>query len=65
MKNNFTSFEDWYSLSLLSLGEVYEEKKEWNNALENYKIIFEIRPNDDFGKTAQTRIKRVEKFINK
>ena len=65
VKNNFTSFEDWYSLSLLSLGEVYEEKKEWNNALENYKIIFEIRPNDDFGKTAQTRIKRVEKFINK
>lgn len=65
VKENYTSFEDWYSLSLLALGEIYENRKEWNLALENYKIINEIRTNDDFGKSAQTRIKRVEKFLKK
>lgn len=65
VKENYTSYEDWYSLSLLSLGEIYEELKDWNNAMENYKILQEIRLDDDFGKTAKSRIKRIEKFINK
>lgn len=65
VKEKYSNFEDWYSLSVLSLGEIYEQNEDWVNASENYRILVEIRSDDDFGKTAASRLKRIEKFIKK
>lgn len=65
VKEKYSNYEDWYSLSVLSLGEIYEQMEDWINASENYRILAEIRSDDDFGKTATSRLKRIEKFIKK
>lgn len=65
VKDKFASYEDWYSLSILALGEIYEQLEDWKNASENYRILAEIRTDDDFGKTAISRLKRIDKFLKK
>lgn len=60
VKNKFAGIEDWYSLSLLNLGEAHERLDEYDKAAETYSVLLELRPEDDFGKTAKTRLKRIE-----
>lgn len=60
VKEKFTGVEDWYSLSLLGLGEAYEALDEFDKARAIYEQLEEWRPEDDFGKTAKRRLKRVE-----
>ena len=60
LKDKFAGYEDWYSLGMLSLGEIYEKGKKLDEAREIYLTIIEIRPDDEFGKTAKTRIKRIK-----
>lgn len=60
VKDNFEGFEDWYSLSLLNLGEAYEKIGNNDSAREIYNTLEIIRPNDDFGKTAKSRLKRMK-----
>ncbi|MFA7626678.1 MAG: tetratricopeptide repeat protein, partial [Candidatus Kapaibacterium sp.] len=55
----YEGFEDWYSLSLLSLGEAYENLEQVDRAKEIYSALEALRPNDDFGNTAKSRIKRI------
>ena len=45
---------------MLSLGEIYEKGEKLDEAREIYLTIIEIRPDDEFGKTAKTRIKRIK-----
>lgn len=59
VKEKFSGMEDWFSLSLLSLGEIYEGKSMKDKALEIYNAILSLRPDDDFGKTAKQRLKRM------
>ncbi|GAB5466510.1 MAG: hypothetical protein Kapaf2KO_19460 [Candidatus Kapaibacteriales bacterium] len=61
-KNEFASYEDWFSLALLNQGEAYEKKEMYNEALQDYRSLKELRPEDDFGATAKTRIARIEKL---
>lgn len=61
VKDNFEGFEDWYSLSLLNLGEAYEKVGNNDSAREIYNTLEIIRPNDDFGKTAKSRLKRMKR----
>ena len=59
VKEKLSGMEDWFSLSLLSLGEIYEGKSMKDKALEIYNAILSLRPDDDFGKTAKQRLKRM------
>jgi len=65
IKNNYSGYEDWFSLSLVNLGEIYEQRKEYLKAKEIYSALLELRPDDDYGNTAKARLKRVNKAIDK
>ena len=60
VKDNYEGFEDWYSLSLLSLGEAYENLEKFEEAREIYRALEALRPSDDFGNTAKSRINRIK-----
>jgi predicted TPR repeat methyltransferase len=51
--------EDWYSLGLLQLGECYEQLGRPEAAAEVYRVLLNLRPGDEFGKTAQARLNRL------
>lgn len=59
VKEKFTNQEDWFTLSLLSLGECYEKLEDPAQARAIYQTIIMLHPNDDYGKTAQARLKRI------
>jgi TolA-binding protein len=65
VKEKFSMYDDWYTLSLLNIGELSENMKNWELAREVYSIIIELRPSDDFGKTAIRRMKNVTKNLPK
>lgn len=60
VKEKFPGFEDWYSLSLLNLGEAYEKLSIFDKAKEVYNTLYAIRPEDEFGRTAKSRLKRIK-----
>ncbi len=60
VRTKFESYEDWFSLSLLNLGEIYEQKEIYSKAKEVYNVLAELRAEDDFGKTAKKRLSRIE-----
>jgi TolA-binding protein len=60
VKDRFVGFEDWYSLSLLYLGECKEKLGETDAAIAVYQTLIEINPENDFGKTAKSRLKRLK-----
>jgi len=60
VKDKFVGFEDWYSLSLLYLGECKEKLGDIDAAIAVYQTLVEINPENDFGKTAQSRLKRLQ-----
>ncbi len=59
VRDNFSGYEDWFSLALLALGESYENIEDWTAAREAYQSLQALRPDDDFGKTAGRRLKRI------
>ena len=61
VKEKFAGNEDWYSKSLLNLGECFEQTGNNDAAAETYKVLESIRPDDDYGKTAKSRLKRLNK----
>jgi tol-pal system protein YbgF len=60
IRDKFAGYEDWYSLGMLHLGEIYEKNDKKDEAREIYATILELRPEDEFGKTARTRLKRIK-----
>lgn len=61
VRQEYAGYEDWYTLSLLALGECYESLKKFDDANIVYETIVRLRPDDDYGKTAEARIKRLKK----
>lgn len=61
VRNEYAGYEDWYTLSLIALGGCYEQIADLVKAKEVYGIVSELRPDDDYGKTAKARIDRLEK----
>ncbi len=61
VRTDYAGIEDWYTLSLLALGECYEALKQWSDAQVVYDTIQRLRPEDDYGKTAVARTKRLKK----
>jgi TolA-binding protein len=60
-REKFAGYDDWYSLSLMNLGEAYERMESYMEALEIYETLETLRPDDDFGKTAKARIRNLKK----
>lgn len=60
VRQKFEGYEDWFSLSLLALGEIYEQKEIYSKAREVYAVLEELRAEDDFGKTAKKRLSRIQ-----
>jgi TolA-binding protein len=59
-RDDFSGYDDWYSLALLGLGEAYEKLEMWEEAKESYRTLIQWRPDDDYGKTARSRLERIE-----
>lgn len=60
VREEFAGIEDWYTLSMLALGECYEQLQRKNDAVDAYTTVAELRPDDDYGKTAAARVKRLK-----
>lgn len=60
IQDKFAGYEDWFSLAMLSLGEIYERMGRKDEAKEIYIMIQQIRPDDEFGKTASMRLKKIK-----
>ncbi len=61
VREELAGAEDWYTLSLLALGECYEALKQPDQAKDVYQVIAGLRPDDDYGKAAAARLKRLAK----
>lgn len=59
VKDKYTNVEVWFPLSLLNLGEAYEKKGETDKAIDIYKALTAINPDDDYGRTARNRLKNL------
>lgn len=59
--DRFEGIEDWYTLSLLGLAECSEAMSNLDRARQLYQTLMILRPDDDFGKTAAARRRRLEK----
>ncbi len=57
VKDKYSNVEVWFPLSLLSLGEAYEKKEDYASAINTYKSLIAINPDDDYSKTARSRLK--------
>ena len=62
VRTDFAGAEDWYTLSLLGLGESLEALQRPTEAKLIYELVLSLRGDDDFGKTAQARLKRLAKM---
>lgn len=60
VKERFTGVEDWYSLSLLNLGECYEKTEDFKSAKDIYSALLALRPDDEYGAEADRRLKNIE-----
>jgi TolA-binding protein len=58
-KTKYGQFEDWNSLAILNLGECYEQVRDIASAREMYRIVQSLRATDEFGQTAEARLKRL------
>ncbi len=59
VRDRFSGQEDWFTKSLLDLGECYEQMNNNDSAAEVYQSIISLRGDDDYGKTAKSRLKRL------
>lgn len=60
VREDYAGIEDWYTLSMLALGECFEQLAQKDQALDAYQTIAALRPDDDYGKTAAARVKRLK-----
>jgi TolA-binding protein len=60
VKEKFSGVEDWFSLSLLGLGECYEKLENIVAAKEIYSSLVALRPDDEFGAAAARRLNEIE-----
>ncbi len=58
----FAGQEDWHTLALLNAGACYEALRQTDLAKEMYRLVLTRRSEDDFGKTAQQRLEKLEKM---
>jgi tetratricopeptide (TPR) repeat protein len=60
VRDNYAGIEDWFTLSLLNLGELYEQAGNIDEAVSCYRAILATRESDDYTKTAKRRLQILE-----
>jgi tol-pal system protein YbgF len=60
VRDNYAGIEDWFTLSLLNLGELYEQAGSIDEAVSCYRAILATRESDDYTKTAKRRLQILE-----
>ena len=60
VREEYAGVEDWYTLSMLALGECFEQLQQKQDAIDAYQTVADLRPDDDYGKTAVARVKRLK-----
>ena len=60
VQDKFAGIEDWFSLSLLNLGQCYEQINNFDSAKQAYRALKALRPDDEFGSAADSRLKNIE-----
>ena len=64
VKDKSSDVEVWFPLALLNMGEAYEKLNDLPKAIEVYKAMIAINPDDDYAKTARNRIKIITKILD-
>ncbi len=59
VKRRFPQYERWYLLALLNLGYCYEKLGQWDQAAEQYRLILALRNDDEFARTARSRLEKL------
>lgn len=65
VREEYAGQEDWYTLALIGLGACYEQLDDRSAAMDVYRIVQQLHPEDDYGKTAGARIERLERLERK
>ncbi len=59
VRSIFSGYDEWYTRSLLRLGDAYIKLKEWKKAREMFRAVKQKHSKDDFGKEAIKKLKRL------
>ncbi len=57
--NSFANYDEWVTKSYLRLGECYEKLKDTKKAREMFKLVVDKHKNDEYGKEAQTKLRKL------
>ena len=55
----FVNYDEWYTKSLLKLGDSYVKINDKVNAKKMYRTVMQKHPNDEFGREAKRKLNRV------
>lgn len=58
--NIFSLYDEWVTKSYLRLGELYTKSGDKNKAREMYKNVLAKHPDDEYGKEAQTKLRKLK-----
>ena len=55
----FSNYDEWYTKSLLKLGDSYLKLKDKNNAKKLYRTVIKNHPRDRYGKEARKKLRKI------
>ena len=58
--NSFPANDEWVTKANLRLGDIYTKMKDIRRAKEMYKAVLDKHPDDDYGKEAQQKTRRLK-----
>ena len=58
--NSFQAHDEWVTKANLRLGDIYAKMKDNRRAKEMYKAVMDKHPDDDYGKEAQQKTRRLK-----
>lgn len=59
VRSVFSLYDEWYSKSLLRLGDCYVELGDKSNAKEMYRAVYNKHKNDQLGREANKKLKEL------
>lgn len=65
LREDYSGYEDWHTMGILALGECMEAIGDTVSAYELYAGLADLRPDDDYGKAAKTRMHRLGRTSTK
>ncbi len=55
----FATYDEWYTKSLIKLGDSYHKLKDKSNARKMYRAVIKKHPKDEYGKEARSKLNKV------